>query len=95
MSSNNELSFICDDTGTRQSLVLPMDTLRKLMESFYDAPVDRDADWSKGASTDDFLLFIERILEDYVDIKTVEERRNEPAIPFDEFVAQLKRDGKL
>lgn len=37
----------------------------------------------------------EKILEDLNDLAVVAERRDEPLIPHDQFVADLKRDGKL
>jgi len=35
----------------------------------------------------------EKLLEDLEDLAVVAERRDEPAIPHEEFVAELKRDG--
>ena len=37
----------------------------------------------------------EKILEDLNDLAVVAERREESLIPHDQFVADLKRDGKL
>ncbi len=37
----------------------------------------------------------EKILEDLNDLAVVAERRDEPLIPHDQFIADLKRDGKL
>jgi len=37
----------------------------------------------------------EKILEDLNDLAVVAERRDEPPIPHDQFIADLKRDGKL
>ncbi len=37
----------------------------------------------------------EKILEDLNDLAIVAERRDEPLIPHDQFIADLKRDGKL
>lgn len=37
----------------------------------------------------------EKILEDLEDLAVVAERRDEPVIPHDAFIAKLKRDGKL
>lgn len=37
----------------------------------------------------------EKLLEDLDDLAVVAERRDEPAIPHDEFLAELKRDGIL
>lgn len=33
--------------------------------------------------------------EDLADLAIIEERRNEPSIPFEEFVADMKRRGRL
>jgi hypothetical protein len=33
--------------------------------------------------------------EDLADLATLEERRNEPGIPFEDFVADMKRRGRL
>jgi len=35
------------------------------------------------------------LLEDLRDLAVVAERRGEPSIPHDEFIAELKRDGLL
>ena len=37
----------------------------------------------------------EKLLEDLEDLAVVAERRNEPTIPHEQFVAELKRDGLL
>jgi hypothetical protein len=37
----------------------------------------------------------EELLEDIADMAVLLERRDEPAIPFDEVIAKLKRDGIL
>ena len=37
----------------------------------------------------------EKLLEDLDDLAVVAERRDEPGIPHDEFLAELKRDGIL
>ena len=37
----------------------------------------------------------EKILEDLNDLAVVAERRDEPLIPHDQFLADLKRGGKL
>ena len=37
----------------------------------------------------------EKLLEDLVDLVVVAERREEPTIPHEQFVAELKRDGLL
>ena len=37
----------------------------------------------------------EKLLEDLKDLAVVAERRGEPAIPHDQFVSELKRDGLL
>jgi hypothetical protein len=37
----------------------------------------------------------ERLLEDLDDLATVAERREEPSVPHEVFVAELKRDGTL
>ncbi len=37
----------------------------------------------------------ERIMEDVQDLASVAERRSEPSIPHDEFIAGLKEDGIL
>ena len=37
----------------------------------------------------------ESLLEDLNDLAVVAERRDEPLIPHDQFIADLKRDGKL
>ncbi len=37
----------------------------------------------------------ERIIEDVQDLASVAERRSEPSIPHDEFIAGLKEDGIL
>lgn len=36
-----------------------------------------------------------QIVEDILDILLMEERKNEESIPFEEFVQQLKAEGKL
>jgi hypothetical protein len=41
-----------------------------------------------------FEVFIEWI-EDWVDLFYCLMRRNEPNVPFEEVITQLKRDGKL
>jgi hypothetical protein len=35
----------------------------------------------------------EKLLEDLDDLAVIAERRNEPTIPHEQFVAELKRDG--
>ena len=35
------------------------------------------------------------LMEDLIDLFYISLRRNEPTIPFEEVVEQLKRDGKL
>ena len=37
----------------------------------------------------------EKLLEDLDDLAVVAERRDEPVIPHDQFIADLKRDGAL
>lgn len=37
----------------------------------------------------------EKLLEDLDDLAVVAERRDEPIIPHDQFIADLKRDGTL
>ena len=37
----------------------------------------------------------EKLLEDLDDLAAIAERRDEPTVPHDEFVAELKRDGIL
>ena len=37
----------------------------------------------------------ERLLEDLEDLAVVAERRNEPTIPHEQFVSELKRDGLI
>lgn len=37
----------------------------------------------------------ERLLEDLEDLAVVAERRDEPTVPHEQFVAELKRDGLL
>jgi hypothetical protein len=37
----------------------------------------------------------ESLIEDLNDLAVVAERRDEPLIPHDQFIADLKRDGKL
>ncbi|MSU61395.1 MAG: hypothetical protein EXS31_03205 [Pedosphaera sp.] len=37
----------------------------------------------------------EKLLEDLDDLAVVAERRDEPVIPHDQFIAELKCDGKL
>ncbi len=37
----------------------------------------------------------EKMLEDLDDLAAIAERREEPVVPHDEFVADLKRDGIL
>ena len=37
----------------------------------------------------------EKLLEDLEDLAVVAERRHEPTIPHEEFVAELKRDGLI
>ena len=37
----------------------------------------------------------EKLLEDLEDLAVVAERRGEPTIPHEQFVAELKRDGLL
>lgn len=37
----------------------------------------------------------EKLLEDLDDLAVVAERRDEPVIPHDQFIADLKRDGIL
>ena len=51
----------------------------------------------KGDRTDVVLPIAEyeKILEDLKDLAMVAERRDEPFIPHNQFIADLKRDGKL
>jgi hypothetical protein len=35
----------------------------------------------------------EKLLEDLDDLAAIAERRDEPVVPHDEFIAELKRDG--
>lgn len=37
----------------------------------------------------------EKLLEDLEDLAVIAERRDEPVIPHDQFIAELKRDGTL
>ena len=37
----------------------------------------------------------EKLLDDLDDLATVAERREEPVVPHDQFVAELRRDGIL
>jgi hypothetical protein len=37
----------------------------------------------------------EKLLDDLDDLSAIAERRNEPSIPYDQFTAELKRDGIL
>jgi PHD/YefM family antitoxin component YafN of YafNO toxin-antitoxin module len=37
----------------------------------------------------------EKLLEDLEDLAVVAERRDEPAIPHEQFVSELKRDGLI
>ncbi len=37
----------------------------------------------------------EALREDLIDLQAVRERRNEPGRPFEQFVADLKRDGLI
>jgi hypothetical protein len=37
----------------------------------------------------------EKLLEDLDDLAVVAERRDEPVVPHDQFIAELKRDGIL
>ncbi len=37
----------------------------------------------------------EKLIEDLEDLAVIAERRDEPVIPHDQFVAELKRDGIL
>ena len=37
----------------------------------------------------------EKLLEDLDDLAVVAERRDEPVIPHDQFIADLKRDGTI
>ena len=41
------------------------------------------------------ILDYEKLLEDLEDLAVVAERRDEPTIPHDQFVNELKRDGIL
>jgi hypothetical protein len=41
------------------------------------------------------LVQYEKLLEDLDDLAAIAERREEPVVPHDEFVAELKRDGLL
>ena len=41
------------------------------------------------------LADYEKLMEDLDDLAVIAERRDEPAIPHDEFIAELKRDGIL
>lgn len=51
----------------------------------------------KGKKTDLVINLEEhsRIVEDLLDALLVEERKTEDSIPFDEFVQQLKAEGKI
>lgn len=37
----------------------------------------------------------QQLLEDYEDLKTFEERKNEDHIPFQDFLAELKHNGEI
>jgi hypothetical protein len=39
------------------------------------------------------LVQYEKLLEDLDDLAAIAERREEPVVPHDEFIADLKRDG--
>ncbi len=41
------------------------------------------------------LSEFEKLMEDLEDLAVVAERRDEPVLPHDQFVAELKRDGIL
>ena len=41
------------------------------------------------------IVQYEKLLEDLDDLAAIAERRQEPVVPHDEFVADLKRDGIL
>lgn len=41
------------------------------------------------------LADYEKLLEDLDDLAVIAERRDEPTIPHQEFVAELKRDGSI
>ena len=41
------------------------------------------------------IVQYEKLLEDLDDLAAIAERRQEPVVPHDEFVADLKRDGLL
>ena len=51
----------------------------------------------KGQKTDLIISLKEHgeIVEDLLDALLIEERKSEDSIPFDEFVKQLKAEGKL
>ena len=39
------------------------------------------------------ISYYEKLLEDLDDLAAIAERREEPAVPHDQFIAELKRDG--
>ena len=39
------------------------------------------------------IVQYEKLLEDLDDLAAIAERREEPLVPHDEFIAELKRDG--
>lgn len=41
------------------------------------------------------IVQYEKLLEDLDDLAAIAERREEPTVPHDQFVAELKRDGLL
>lgn len=41
------------------------------------------------------ILDYEKLLENLEDLAVVAERRDEPTIPHDQFVSELKRDGLI
>lgn len=41
------------------------------------------------------LEIFEEIFEDFVDLKAIEERKNEPTVTLDDLKEELKSDGKL
>ncbi len=89
MDLSKQIQLIRDTRGTTDSVVIPVELLSKIYSIY------SDGDIQKQFSVDDFIIFLNRVLEDYADAKVVDARRNEPLVSFEELEAKLRADGKI
>jgi|GEM_PF-2872445 len=89
MDLNRQIQFISNARGTTDSVVVPIEVLSKIYSIYFDGNIQ------KQFSVDDFVEFLNRLLEDYADAQVVDARRNESPVGFEELEAKLKADGKI